>query len=99
MNTLKKTHSPVVVEFPKQRMFTMPLDKLDSYSGIVAIGKLMREWQKADRKKRTWNKLATKAGISQQTVSNLASHTTKAPRLHTLLAIMGALGFKAVRFE
>ena len=90
----------VIVPFPARTVaFTMPLHKLDSFEGIKAISKLMRDWQKMDRKTRTWNKLATKAGISQHTVSNLASHTTKAPRLHTLLAIMSALGFTAVRFE
>lgn len=88
-----------VIAFPKQRMFTIPLHKLDSFEGIKIISRMMREWQKVDKKKRTWNKMSTMTGLSHTTISNLASHTTKAPRLHTLLAVMGALGFKMVRFE
>lgn len=43
--------------------------------------------------KMKYTKLAKKAGICPQTVSNIASRVTKAPRVSTVLPILKALDF------
>lgn len=78
--------------------FTMRIDKLDSYEGRKAIARLMRNWERSN-KEHTFKLLARKANLSPTTVSNIASETTVYPRLHTILAILFALGFSLVRFE
>ncbi len=91
-----------IVNIPRRRIFTMPLDQLDSYQGRRAIAKLLREWLQGhdgEGKKRTINTLASRAKLNHTTVSRIADETTKWPRLHTILSIMAGLGFKAVSFE
>jgi hypothetical protein len=88
-----------VVAIPMQkRVFAIPLDKLDSFEGRKKIAQLLRTWERSS-KENTYGKMARKVGLCSSTVANIASETTVYPRMHTILCIMGGLGFTAVRFE
>lgn len=83
---------------PNVKAFAVALDQLDSYQGVKLVAKLMRQWERS-QKENTFKLLAARATLTPTTVQRLASETTKSPRLHTVLMIMKALGFVAVRFE
>lgn len=83
---------------PNVKAFTVPLDSLDSYEGVKLVARLMRQWERS-HKDNTFKKFAAQANLAPGTVTRLASEQTKAPRMHTILMCMKALGFSAVRFE
>lgn len=87
-----------VVEFNSAKAFSISLDELASFRGIKLVAKLIRQWERAN-KGNTYRHIARKAGLCDTTVARIASEETKAPRLLTILMIMKALGFSAVRFE
>lgn len=87
-----------VLPFRKVTSFAMPLNRLDSYEGRKALARLIREWER-EKPEHTYKLLAKRANLTPPTVSKIASETTVYPRLHTILSIMVALGFTAVRFE
>jgi len=76
----------------------MQLDQLDSYAAVGKVARLLREWERRSRAN-TYKDLARRAGLTPTTVARIASRDTRAPRLYTILMIMKALGFAAVRFE
>jgi len=87
-----------VVQLRRVTAFAMPLNQLDSYEGRKALARLIREWERKE-KGNTYKLLAARANLGPHTVARIASETTVFPRMHTILAIMVALGFTAVRFE
>lgn len=84
----------------KPESISMTIDQLDSYHGRRKIAKLLRDWHmRQPRSAHTWVMFSKRAGLASETVSKIASEDTKAPRLHTILMIMRALGFSFVRFD
>lgn len=83
---------------PRRAVLAMRLDQLDSYEGRRAIARLVRDWEHA-AKENTFTAMSKRAGLTATTISRIASETTIYPRLHTILAILAAIGFTAVRFE
>lgn len=77
----------------------MPLDDLDSYRGRKALARMLRDWAKENRKEHTFNSLASRKGLHPKTVANIASETTKWPRIHTILAIWSGIGFTMLRLD
>jgi hypothetical protein len=80
--------------------FGLSIDQLDSYQGRKKIASLLRTWHvRQPRQEHTWVAFARGLTIGSDTVSKIASETTVAPRLHTILQCMKGLGFAFVRFE
>lgn len=97
-NVVPIQQSTPVERKPTSLAFT--IDQLDSYHGRRKIASLMRQWHmRMPRKQHTWTAFAKRAGVSEKTISKIASEDTKAPRLHTILMILRALGFAFVRFD
>jgi predicted transcriptional regulator len=48
------------------------------------------------RAKLTYTEIARRAGVVNSTVSNIASGSTKLPRLETIIRVLGALGWMVV---
>lgn len=100
MKALKMTEQKVVSlpSLAKPEEFKIPLAKLDSFEGIKAVAELMRKWERKN-KENTFKLLAIKANLSKTTVLRIKDRVTMLPRLHTILSILGALGFSMVRFD
>lgn len=78
------------------RAISVGIDKLDGPAGVKLIARLIRQQERSGI---TYKALAKQANLYPQTVARIASEDTKAPRLHTILMIMKALGFQMVKFE
>ena len=48
------------------------------------------------RAKLTYNAIASRAGLSNSTVANIASGRTRLPRIETIIRVLGALGWMIV---
>jgi DNA-binding phage protein len=98
MKTLSLKVSQIVPLPRAVKAVSIPLNKLDSFEGRRMIARLLRTWEK-EAKTNTFKSLADRVGLHRRTVQKIASEVTMWPRLHTILAIMGGIGFTAVRFE
>jgi hypothetical protein len=87
-----------VVQLRARSPIAIPLGKLDSYDGVRLVARVLREWER-EAKENTFKKLASRANLWPTTVRRLASGDTKVPRLHTVLSVLGAVGYTAVRIE
>lgn len=79
----------------------MRILQLDQLSGPHATAFMCEEidaWLKASSE-RTIKALAKKAGLANATVSRLWYRETQYPRLLTIVLLLKALGYAAIRFE
>ena len=93
-----KVKTADVIPFRQREPISVPLAKLDGYEGVKLMGRILRSWER-ESKFNTFKSLAKKANLCSPTVARIASGDTKSPRLHTILAILSAIGYSAVRFD
>lgn len=87
-----------VVQLHKPAPVTIPLTTLDSYQGIKMLSSMIRTWERRSRDN-TVKLLAKRVGLLPATISRIMAGETKAPRMHTILALWQGIGFVAIRLE
>jgi len=82
-----------------QRPVIVDLARLDGIEGVRIVSDQIGHWIKKDPKHNRLGTLARRANLGNSTVSKIYSRETFSPRMTTLMYILRALGFSAVRFE